>query len=119
MFKELGAMMSLLGNKDKLAGEIAKMNEAVGKMTAEGTAGAGMVVVKVSGRMEVLSCRISDEAIKLNDKEMLEDLIVAATNTALGKARAMLAEQTAKMAQSMGISPEMLSGLGGGGLPGL
>ena len=59
--------------------------------------------------------RISDEAMKLNDREMLEDLIAAATNQALAKVRQQLAEESAKMAANIGLPPGML----GGGLPGL
>ena len=44
-----------------------------------------MVTAKVNGRMEVISCTITEEAMKLKDKEMLEDLIVAAMNQAMTK----------------------------------
>ena len=118
MFNEMGAMMKLLANKDKLAGEATKLQQTIAQITAEGTAGGGLVHVKVTGRMEVVSCRLSEEALKLNDREMLEDLIVAATNQALSKAREQLAAETQKMATAMGIPPSMLGGLGGG-IPGL
>ena len=115
MFKELGAMMSLLGNKGKIQEEVQKFQAQVGQITAEATSGAGYVTVKVSGKLEVLSVRISEEAMKLNDREMLEDLIVAATNQALTKIRAQLSEESAKMAANIGLPPGML----GGGFPGL
>lgn len=115
MFKELGAMMSLLGNKGKIQEEVQKFQAQVGTITAEATAGAGYVTVKVNGRMEVLSVRISDEAMALNDHEMLEDLVAAATNQALAKVREQLAQESAKMAASIGLPPGML----GGGIPGL
>jgi DNA-binding YbaB/EbfC family protein len=115
MFKELGAMMSLLGNKGKIQEEIQKFNAQVGNITAEATAGAGYVTVKANGRMEIQSVRISDEALKLNDREMLEDLIAAATNQALTKVREQLAQESAKMAANIGLPPGML----GGGMPGM
>jgi nucleoid-associated protein EbfC len=59
--------------------------------------------------------RISEDALKLNDREMLEDLVAAATNQALTKVRAQLAEESQKMAANLGLPPGML----GGGLPGL
>jgi nucleoid-associated protein EbfC len=111
-------MMNLLGNRDKLQQEMAKMQETVARIVTDGTAGGGLVTVKVNGRMEVLSVSISEEAWKLQDREMLEDLMAAATNSALNKAREALAAETAKMAGAMGIPPGMLGGLGGG-LPGL
>ena len=116
MFDKLGAMMSLLGNRQKIQEEVQKFQEKSGQLTAEASAGAGYVTVKVNGKLEILSCRISDEALKLNDREMLEDLIVAATNQAFGKVRQLLAEETAKMAANLGLPPGLL---GGGGFPGL
>ncbi|HJZ56910.1 MAG TPA: YbaB/EbfC family nucleoid-associated protein [Gemmataceae bacterium] len=115
MFKELRAMMGLMGNSGKIQEEVAKFQAQVGTITAEATAGAGYVTAKVNGRLEVLSVRISDEAMKLNDREMLEDLIAAAINQALTKVRAQLAEESAKMAANIGLPPGML----GGGFPGL
>ena len=65
--------------------------------------------------MEVLSVRISEDAMKLNDREMLEDLVAAATNQALTKVRQQLAEESAKMAANIGLPPGML----GNGFPGM
>lgn len=115
MFKELGAMMNLLGNKGKLQEEMAKFQEAVGRITASGDAGGGMVCVTVNGKLEVTGCKLTTEALRLNDQEMLEDLIVAACNQAMNKVREQLAAETNKVAASMGIPPGML----GGGMPGL
>ncbi|MCU0703667.1 MAG: YbaB/EbfC family nucleoid-associated protein [Fimbriiglobus sp.] len=116
MFKELSAMMGLLGNKDKMQAELARYQAAVAAITAEGTAGGGMVTVKVSGKLEVVSVKVNEDALKLNDREVLEDLISAATNQALSKAKEQVAAETANMAGSMGLPPGMLGGLG---LPGM
>jgi hypothetical protein len=115
MLKELGAMMNLLNNKAKIQEEIQKFQAQVGQIIAEATSGAGYVTVKVNGRMEVLSVRISDEAMQLNDREMLEDLIAAATNQALTKVREQLSQESAKMAANIGLPPGML----GSGFPGM
>jgi nucleoid-associated protein EbfC len=115
MFKELGALAGMLGNKGKLQDEIQKFQAAVSQLTAEATAGAGYVTVKANGKMEVQSVRISDEALQLNDKEMLEDLIAAATNQAMVKVRELVAAETGKMAANMGLPPGMLGGLPGMG----
>ena len=115
MFKELGTLMNLMGNRGKIQEEMQKFQEQVGKITAEASSGAGYVTVKVNGRFEVQAVRISDEALKLNDREMLEDLIAAATNQAINKVRELLAEESAKMAGNLGLPPGLL----GGGFPGL
>lgn len=116
MFKGIGDVMKLLGNQGKIQEEMAKFQANVGNITAEATAGAGYVTVKSNGKMEVLSVRISEDAWKLNDREMLEDLIAAAVNLSVSKVRQQIADETAKMAASLGLPPGML---GGGGLPGL
>jgi nucleoid-associated protein EbfC len=115
MFKELGSMMNLLKNQGKIQEEVQKFQASVGQITAEASSGAGYVTVKVNGRMEVLSVRISEDALKLNDREMLEDLVAAATNQALTKVRQQLAEESAKMAANIGLPPGML----GSGFPGM
>ena len=115
MFKELGSVFSLLRNQGKLQEEMQKFQAQVGNITAEASAGAGYVTVKANGRLEIVSVRISEDALKLNDREMLEDLVAAATNQALTKVRQQLAEESAKMAANMGLPPGML----GGGFPGI
>jgi DNA-binding YbaB/EbfC family protein len=111
----IGDLLKLLGNRGKIQEEAQKLNASLGQLTAEATSGAGYVTVKVNARSEVLAVRISDEALKLNDREMLEDLIAAATNQALAKAREMFAAESAKMATNLGLPPGLL----GGGFPGL
>jgi len=113
MFKELSAMMSLMGSKSKIQDEMQKFQATIPTITADGTAGGGMVTVKANGKMEILSCQISEEALKLNDREMLEDLVIAATNQALAKVRDILATETAKMASNMGLPAGMLGGMMG------
>lgn len=115
MFKEIGMLTSLLGKGNKITEEIAKFQQQLPSITAEATAGAGYVTVKVNGQFTVLSVRISDEAMALNDREMLETFIAAATNQAMAKARELVAQETQKMAQAVGLPPGML----GGGIPGL
>jgi DNA-binding YbaB/EbfC family protein len=114
MFGNLGQLASLLTKPQKLQEEMGKLQERLGKITAEGTAGGGMVTVKVNGKFAVLGCRLSDEALKLEDRELLEDLIVAAANQALGKAREAMAEETQRMAAELGLPAGLsLPGLGG------
>jgi DNA-binding YbaB/EbfC family protein len=110
MFEKMRAMFSLLGNAGKIREEMEKLQGRLGEIVAEGDAGAGMVKVKVNGRMEALSVRISDEAMK--DREMLEDLVRSAVNQAVDKSRRLVAEETQKVATGLGLPPGM-------GLPGL
>src|SRR5438270_8916804 len=102
MFKDIGAIAGLFKNLPKIREEMQQLQARLGQVTAEGDAGGGMVKVRVNGRMEVQACTLTDEAMKLNDKELLEDLIVAATNQAIQKARQLIAEETAKVATGFG-----------------
>jgi len=106
--KDLGQLVSLmtkLPSMDKIKEEAEKMQQRLAEITAEGDAGAGMVKVRVNGRMEVQTCQISSEA--MNDKEMLEDLIAAAVNQAIARVGQLRAEETGKMASSLGIPAGM------------
>jgi len=115
MIKELGMLASLMGNKNKIAEEVAKFQQTVPTITAEGVAGVGYVTVKVNGQFTVLSVRISAEAMALNDKEMLETFIADATNQAMAKVREAVSQEAQKMAGAVGLPAGML----GGGFPGL
>ncbi len=107
MFKEFGQIASLMKNLPKMREEMGKLQERLGQLVVEGDAGAGMVKATVNGHLEVQHVVISDEAFKMNDKEMLEDLIASALNHALKKARQQVAEETGKMASGMGLPAGM------------
>ena len=101
MFEKLGQIASLMKNLPKMQEEMSKLQGKIAQVTAEGDAGGGMVKARVNGHMEVLSCVISDEAMK--DKELLEDLVRAAINQAVQKAKQAVAEETSKMAAGLGL----------------
>jgi DNA-binding YbaB/EbfC family protein len=111
-FRNLGQLGGMLRNLPRLQEETQKLQQRLGQIVAEADAGAGMVKVRVNGRMEVVSCSISEDTMKLGDREMLEDLIRAATNVALDKVRQQVGEETARMVSEMGLPPGL-------GIPGL
>jgi len=115
MFKELGQLAGLMGQLPRIREEMGKLQQKLPQLIAEGDAGAGMVKVKVNGRMEVVAVALGDDAFRTGDREMLEDLIRAATNQAVEKARVLVAEETNKMAGSLGLP----AGMGLPSLPGL
>jgi len=103
MFEKISQFAGLLRNLPKMKDEIERARQRLGQLTTEGDAGGGMVKVRVNGRMEVLNCSISEEAIKLNDREMLEELVRSATNQALEKARRLAAEETFQSVTGMDL----------------
>lgn len=102
------------GNANNLMKQVQKMQRQMEETTKEleskeytASAGGGAVTVTVSGRKEVTAVKLSEEVVDPDDIEMLEDLIVAATNEAF---RQMEEESGAAMAKLTGG----LGGLGGG-----
>jgi len=112
MFKEIGQMFGMLKNLPKLKAQMEEFQQKLGSIVAEATSGGGLVTAKANGRMELVGCTISDDALKLNDREMLEDLVTSAVNQAMAKVRQQVAEETQKMAGGLGLPPGM-------GLPGV
>ena len=104
MFKGIGQLAGLLHESAaSIREEMEKLRQRLGQITAEGDAGGGMVKVRVNGRMEYLAFTLSDEALQLNDREMLEDLMQAAVNQALDRVRQQVAEETSKMTAGLGL----------------
>jgi DNA-binding YbaB/EbfC family protein len=119
MFREVGQLAGMLRQLPRIKEEMERLQQRIAQLTSEGDAGGGMVRVRVNGKMEVVSCTLSDEAMQLADREMLEDLIKAACNQALERVRQQIAEETGKMTTGFGIPPDMgvpgLPGAGAGG----
>jgi DNA-binding YbaB/EbfC family protein len=115
MLKGIGQLAGLMGQLPRIREEMDRLQQRLPQLTAEGDAGAGMVKVRVNGRLEMVGCQLSDEVLKAGDREMLEDLIRAATNQAIAKVRELIGEETSKMATNLGLPP----GVGLPGVPGL
>jgi DNA-binding YbaB/EbfC family protein len=107
MFKEMGQIANLMQQLPRIKEEMEKLQTRMGQLVAEGDAGAGMVKVRVNGRYEVLAVHLTDEALQGNDREMLEDLVKAATNQAIAKVRQLVADETGKMAAGLGLPAGM------------
>jgi len=90
--------MDMFGKMKEVQSRMKDAQETLRNVTETGDAGAGMVKVTVNGLKNVLSVEIDPDLIKVEDREMLQDLIVAATNKALAnvdtKAREHLRQAT-------------------------
>jgi len=107
MFGQLGQFANLMKNLPKIREEMEKLQSVISRVTADAEAGGGMVKAKVNGHMELIRCEVSEELMKLNDREMLEDLVKAAVNQAIKKAKQTVAEETSKMASGLGMPAGM------------
>lgn len=90
-------MGGMLKQAQKLQADIARLQEELGQRTVEGTAGGGMVKVRATGKQEILAIQIEREVVDPDDLEMLQDLVTAAVNEALRKARELAAEEMGKL----------------------
>jgi nucleoid-associated protein EbfC len=81
----MGNMQNMMKQMQKMQKKMAEAQEELGQQKIEGTAGGGMVTVIVTGHKEVVDVQIKPEAVDPDDVEMLQDLILAATNDALKK----------------------------------
>ncbi len=88
-----GNLSNIMKQAQAMQEQMAKIQEEAAAKTVEGTAGGGMVTVTASGAMQIVSLRIDPEVLKSGDADMLQDLIVAAANDALRKARDMMTEE--------------------------
>ena len=75
----------LLKNAQKIQEQMGDFQEKLGKVRVTGSAGGGMAEMDMNGRMELLTVRIAPEAME--DRDMLQDLIMAAYNSAMEKVR--------------------------------
>ncbi|NLY48218.1 MAG: YbaB/EbfC family nucleoid-associated protein [Clostridiales bacterium] len=101
-----GNMNNLMKQAQRLQRQMEEKTKELEEKTWEAAAGGGAVKVTVSGKKEIVSVKISKDVVDPDDVEMLEDLIVAATNEAL---RLMEQESSKMMSEITGG----LSGLGG------
>ena len=102
-----GNMNNLMKQAQKMQRQMEENQKALEEKEYTAAAGGGAVTVTVSGKKEVVSIKLSEEVVDPDDIEMLEDLIIAATNEALRKVEE---ESTAVMSKLTGG----LGGLGGG-----
>jgi len=93
---------NLVKEAQKLQAQLEALKEEVAKKKVEASAGGGMVVVEANGNQEILSIKIDREVITPDDPQMLEDLILAAVNEALRKARDLVAGEMSKIAGGLG-----------------
>ena len=96
-------MQRLMKEAQKLQTEMARIEEELANKTVEGTAGGGMVKAVVTCGNEVKSVEIAPEVVDPDDIEMLQDLVVAALNAALAKAKETSQDEMGKVTGGMGM----------------
>jgi len=93
----------LLQQAKQLQERLTSVQDEIASRTAEGRAGGGMVTAVVNGRLEVLRVTIDPTLLESPDREMLQDLVVAAVNDALRNARTLIADEMQKVTGGLPI----------------
>ncbi len=104
-----GNMNNLMKQAQKMQRQMEETTKQIEESEVTGTAGGGVVEVTVSGKKEVTKVKIKEEAVDPDDIEMLEDLVMAATNEALRQIEELSASSMSKITGGLGN----MGGLGG------
>ncbi|MDF0728999.1 YbaB/EbfC family nucleoid-associated protein [Cytobacillus sp. S13-E01] len=99
----MGNMQKMMKQMQKMQKDMAKAQEELSEKTIEGTAGGGMVTVVVNGQKEVIDVKIKEEVVDPEDIEMLQDLVLAATNDALKKMEDLTNETMGQFTKGMNL----------------
>jgi DNA-binding YbaB/EbfC family protein len=93
----------LLRQAQEMQSRMAKIQEELAQKTVDGSAGGGMVQVTVNGQLALTAIKIDPSVINSEEKEMLEDLIMAAINDGMRKARDMASTEMNKITGGLKI----------------
>jgi DNA-binding YbaB/EbfC family protein len=99
----MGNMQKMMKQMQKMQKDMAKAQEELVAKTIEGSAGGGMVTVTINGNKEVTDVIIKPEVVDPDDIEMLQDLVLAATNDALKKMDDLTNETMGKFTKGMNL----------------
>jgi nucleoid-associated protein EbfC len=94
-------MMKMMGKIKEVQAKVKEAQENLGKITAQGEAGAGLVKVTVNGKKEIISMDIDADLLKPEEKEMTQDLIIAATNKAITEVDILAKEEMKKSTEGL------------------
>jgi len=100
--KNLGQLMK---QAQEMQSKMAEMQETLGDIEVSGSAGGGMVTVRLNGKSEMRGVSIDPGLAGPDDVEVLEDLIVAAYNDAKGKVEARVQEEMSKLTGGLELPP--------------
>jgi DNA-binding YbaB/EbfC family protein len=98
-----GGMANLLKQANQMQSKVKKLQDEFATRTFEATSGGGAVRVTVLGDKTIQAVVIQPDVMATGDVEMLQDMIISATNEALKTARATLGQEMDKITGGMGL----------------
>ncbi len=103
----LGDMAKIMKQAQEMQGKMAEMQEALNQITVTGESGAGLVTATATAKGELTALNIDPSIFDPNEKEVVEDLILAAVKDAQAKAQAKSQEEMAKLTEGLNL-PEVM-----------
>jgi len=97
--------MGMMKQAAQLQAKMQEMQQQLDELTVEGSSGGGLVSVTLSAKGDLKSVRIDDSLVKPEEKEILEDLIVAAHGDARRKAEALLQDKMKELTGGLPLPP--------------
>ena len=94
-------MMKMLGKVKEVQAKVKEVQEGLVNLTITGEAGGGMVKTTVNGARQIVDIQIDESLFSPEDKDMLKDLVVAATNKALAEIEIIIKEEMKKTTEGM------------------
>ena len=110
MFKGLGNigdLSKMMAAARDMQGKVEELQAGLDKVTVEGSAGGGLVTVTATGKGDLTALRIDPSLFRPEDREAVEDLILAAVRDAQARAEAARKAEAGRMAEAFGLPPGM------------
>ncbi len=101
--KGIPNMGNLMKQAQQFQNKMAKLQQELEKKTIEATSGGGMVTVVVNGQQELVSIKIDPEVVDPEDIEMLQDLVLAAVNDGMARAKKMVNDEMGKLTGGLNL----------------
>lgn len=103
----LGDMAKMMKAATEMQGKLAELQEDLARIVVVGEAGAGLVKARATAKGEVTGLDIDPSILVASEKEVVEDLILAAIHDAQLKAKSRSEQEMSRLAEAMGMPPGM------------
>ncbi len=103
----LGDMSKMMKAAQEMQTKMAELQDSLDHITVTGESGAGLVTATATARGELTGLDIDASVFSPDDKEVAEDLILAAIKDVQGKAQARHQQEMSKITEGMGLPPDM------------
>ena len=107
MLKGLGDMANMMKKAQEMQGKMADIQEELEQVEVNGEAGAGLVKIRANAKGEIKALDIDPSILVASEKEVVEDLIIAALNDAITKGQEAKQKELSKLTEGLNLPPGM------------